>query len=221
MPLTDDQRREYMRLAGLTDKQIEESIGDFPVDKLSISLAKIPPTKADSAAKAVRQLQADATIISAKYNRIQGDAKRDAREVTAAAELTNDRKLLDELIGDDYRLVNPFGKSEGKAETINKILSGTIKPETFGVGGFEARETSLKVHGEKDPHTVVLHGRFFMKGAGLAKFKKSGAVRWRNLTGEYRSTHTFVLRDGRWQMTATHMTQVPQEPDFVFVGEND
>jgi len=167
------------------------------------------------------QVQADTVIISAKYNAISRTARRDARVVATADDLETDRQLLDELIADEYRLTNPFGKIEGKAETINKVLSGTIRPETFGTGGFEALETQLQVHGDGKPAMVVLHGRFYMRGSGLIRSTRTGKRRWRDLTGQYRTTHAFILRGGRWMISASQMTRVPEEPTFVFKGEQN
>lgn len=220
MSMPDDLRRQYMEQAGMTDQQLEESIGPVVVAAPSALAVGAPTRDVEAARDAVRQLMADVTIIQAKYNEIARRAETDAREVTSESELATDRELLGQMIADEYRLTNPFGKTEGKQQTINKILSGTIRPETFGRGGFEALEAGVQVLGNGRIDTIVLYGTFYMRGAGLAEFR-SGETGWRDLTGTYRTTHSFVFRDGRWQETAAQMTIVPSEPEFVFVGERD
>jgi hypothetical protein len=219
--MRDDLRTEYMQRAGMTAEQLEESLGHFAVTELNIQSTGLAATDIEDARLAVRQVQADAVIISAKYNEIVRTSRRDARELATEVELSTDRQLLDELIADEYRLTNPFGKNEGKAETINKMLSGTIRPEKFGRRGYEALESKLQVHGVDKPATVFLQGRFFMKGSGLVQYAKSGKRGWRDLTGEYRTTHGFIFREGRWMMSVSQMTRVPKEPTFVFDGEKD
>jgi len=221
MPISEEQRRDYMRRASMTAAQLDQSLGHFEVGAENIQAAGLESADVEAARLAVRQVQADAVIISAKYNEMQRSSRRDAREVATADELATDRKLLDELIADEYRLTNPFGKHEGKAETINKVLSGTIRPDTFGRAGFEALETRLQVHGGRKPNAVVLQGKFYMKGKGLVQYTRSGNRGWRDLTGTYRTTHAFILRGERWMISASQMTRVPDEQTFVFEGEKD
>jgi hypothetical protein len=221
MPMREKLRSEYMKRAGVTPAQLEESLGQFAVAELNVQATGLDPADIEAARVSVRQVQADAVIISAKYNEMSRTSRRDAREMATAEELATDRQLLDELIADEYRLTNPFGKSEGKGETINKVLSGTIRPEAFGRGAFEALETQLQIHGVGKPEAVVLQGRFYMRGSGLVQYARSGKRGWRKLTGQYRTTHAFILRDGRWMITASQMTRVPAEPTFVFEGEKE
>lgn len=221
MPMHEELRREYMQRAGVSPAQLEESLGHFAVMELNAQASDLDAADVEVARMSVRQVQADAVIISAKYNEMQRTSRRDAREMATADELATDRSLLDELIADEYRLTNPFGKNEGKTEAINKVLSGTIRPEVFGRGGYEALETRLQIHGIGKPATVVLQGRFFMRGSGLVQYTRSGKRGWRDLTGQYRTTHAFIFRDGRWMMSASQMTRVPEEPTFVFEGEKE
>jgi hypothetical protein len=220
MSMPDELRRSYMDAARMTDQQVEESIGRVTIAAENERLSTASRQNLEAARDGVRQVMVDVTIIQAKYCAIQEEAGRDAREVTSPEELERDRELLNLMIADEYRLTNPFGKAEGKAETINKILSGTIRPQVWGRDGFEALETEVQVLGSEPIETVVLYGTFFMRGAGLAAFR-TGETAWRDLTGRYRTTHSFVFRDGRWQETAAQMTALPDEPEFLFVGEKD
>jgi hypothetical protein len=220
MAMEQELRRRYMEQAGLTEQQLEESLGLVTVAPAAVRVAGVTNRQVEAARQGVRRLMADVTILQAKYSTIARTADRDAREVTVDTELATDRGHLEMMIADEYRLTNPFGKTEGKAETINKILSGTIRPDNFGRDGFETTETEIQVHGTGRIDTVVLCGSLVMRGAGLAAFR-TGEIRWRDLTGTYRTTHSFVLRDGRWQEAAAQMTMVPPEQDFVFVGERD
>jgi hypothetical protein len=220
MSMPHELRRSYMEAARMTDQQIEESIGRVTISAENERVLTASRSSIEAARDGVRQVMVDVTIIQAKYCEIAQRSGRDAREVTAPEELETDRELLNLMIADEYRLTNPFGKAEGKHETINKILSGTIRPEVWGRDGFEALETEVQVLGNDPIETVVLYGTFFMRGAGLANFR-TGESGWRDLTGRYRTTHSFVFRDGRWQETAAQMTAVPEEPEFLFVGEKD
>jgi hypothetical protein len=217
MPISDALRKEYKKAAKLTDKQIEESVGKLNLqDEAGLARAAVV-----SAQGSVRQIMVDMLIISARYNEVASKTKKDARETVPPEEIKRDREILESMIADEYHLTNPFGKQEGKAETVNKILSGTIRPDSFGRAGLMSTEHTLQLHAQDGtPHTVVSHGTLKFKGTGLAKFKKSGAVRWRDLTGEYRTTHTYVYRDERWQLAASQMTQVPTEGQFNFIGED-
>ena len=215
MKLSDDLRKEYMKAGKLNDKQIADALGTINVPETGAKATAVA-----AAEDGVRELLVDLMVISARYNEAARASKKDAREIIPADELARDREVLEAMIGPEYHLANPFGKSEGRDETINKFLSGTIRPDAFGQAGFKSSEHTLQVHADDgNPHTAVSHGRLKFKGKGAVEYKESGRVRWLDLTGEYRTTHTFIYRDGRWQITASQMTKIPDKAAFNFVGE--
>jgi Domain of unknown function (DUF4440) len=218
MSMDENRRREYKRQAGVTDAQLDQAIGAAKVSKTSADASGLAAADIGTAEQEVRQLIEDVTVISARYSELSKSSKKDAREVAAAAELNRDRALLQQLIGDDYRLATPFGTTQSKQEVIEAILSGTIRPQTWGRGGFESTEHELQVHGKGKPHAVVSTGTLSMKGSGLVEHE-SGARRWRDLSGTYQTTHTYSLRDDHWELTASHMTKAPPKVGFTFVGE--
>jgi hypothetical protein len=46
-----------------------------------------------------------------------------------------------------------------------------------------------------------------MKGSVSVRYVDTGAVRRRDISGVYHTTHTYVYRDGRWQLSSSHMTK--------------
>ncbi len=203
--------------SGLTNEQLEQSIGTFPIDEESTRQSAVSAEQAEEARAGVREAAAEAARIAAKYNAI---AKRTSRDVTAevsADELAADRTRLEALIGDEYRFMNPFGNIEGKRRTIDVILGGRIIYESYGRGGFETTEESLQIHGD----TAVLISAFRMRGSGEARKIDTGEVYEHDLAGTYRTSHTYVRRGGQWQVIASQMTQVPERADFVFVADEE
>jgi hypothetical protein len=217
MPMQDRQRQEGLRIAGVSQQQIEEAIGSFPLDQGSIRALGLSRDDAEAVRDEVRQVAADAAIIAAKYNAI---ARRTNRNITAEVsedEIAADRAHLEELLADEYRFLNPFGNIEGKRRTIDVILNGRILYSGYGSGGFESMEESLQVHGD----TAILVSSFRMGGSGEARKVRTGEVYEQDLAGTYRTTHTYVRRDGRWQYATSQMTAIPEEREFVFVADEE
>jgi hypothetical protein len=71
-------------------------------------------------------------------------------------------------------------------------------------GGFQTMDDELQVHGTAAVMTATQN----MRGTLLVQDPQTGAVRERDVTGTYRITNTYIYRDGRWQLTASHMSEV-------------
>lgn len=210
MPMTDERRREYQELTGLTDKELDEAIGNLTLDDRSADGSGLSRQELEQARDGVRQVMGDIIIISAKYNKI---ARRTDREVATEldqAEIDTDRAFLEELIGDEYKFMNPFGDREGKQRTIDVILNGRILFENYGRGGYESVQDLLQVHGDEAVYINV----FRIDAHAQAVNRNNREVYEHDLGGSYRTMNNFIYRDGHWQATACQMTQMPPDRDF-------
>ncbi|MCA1561433.1 MAG: nuclear transport factor 2 family protein [Chloroflexi bacterium] len=207
MPISKTKRADYMRRAGLTEQQLRETTGTFTVDAVSAAKSGAPENVLNAAANGVQAMIQTCGIVSAVYNAAVKDADKDAREVLTESQVAEDRALLQTLFADEYRFTDPRGNVGDKAKTIEVILSGKVRKEGFGKAGFETTRNDFHVHGQGT--TAVSIGEFKMKGSGLARNVKTGKTEQRSRTGIYRTTHTYIFRDDRWQLAASQMTRVP------------
>ncbi|GAA5179062.1 hypothetical protein GCM10023322_07900 [Rugosimonospora acidiphila] len=216
MPMQDEQRRAYLERAGVTQEQIDQTVGELPIHEGSYQARGLSRDQAHRVREAVRQVVADAAIIAAKYSTIAKRADGDVGREVAADELATDRRHLDELFADEYTLHNPFGQDEGKEHVIDAMLKGMISYDGMGSQGFEASSQSLQVHGD----SAVAIGDYRMRATGRAKDAESGEVYQQDLGGTYRITNTYVHRDGRWQAATSQMTAIPAEHKFVLTPDS-
>jgi Domain of unknown function (DUF4440) len=215
MALSTDRRRELQKQTGLTDQQLKETVGEFTVDAASAKASGLSKVQADSTRNALRQVVTDCTLISAKYNEVATRTNQDARTVVPAKEVAADRAALESLFAEEYRFTDPNGNVGDRDKTIDAILSGRVRKEGFGRKGFLTTEETLQLHGK----TAVSSGSFHMRGSGIARNLTTGAETRRSRTGTYRTTHTYVQRDGRWQLAASQMTQLPTRKTVAFVDD--
>lgn len=212
MALNDDQRREYLRRARVTQQQIEETVGELPVHPGSIQARGISAEDAEVTRSGLRQVLADTGIITAKYDTLARDGELAGLD---PAEVEADRHHLEELFADEYTLMNPFGEEHHKTHVIDGILKGLISYDGMGQAGFEALGQTLQIHGD----TAVSKGDYRMSASATAKHTETGEAFQQSVSGTYRVTHTYVFRDNRWQAAATQMTHVPPEPGFTLRPE--
>lgn len=152
-------------------------------------------------AREVRGVYAEFMAVTDKYIMRRDKERAEIDEATIA----QDRAVLERLIADDYQFVDPFGKVYDKKAEIDKILSRRI---TFDQ--FEITEDNLRI---KDS-TAVTTGIFTIKGGMPVRFKESGVVRQMDMSGSYRSTHTFMKRGRVWQVVTSHISKVPEDLKF-------
>lgn len=205
MPMTNEHRRNSLQRAGATQQQIDEFVGDLPLHEATLRAGKVSRPDAERARSGIRQVLADVAIISAKYSAVTQDGP--GQPNAQPDEVENDRQFLDELLAEEYTLVNPFGEEQDKAQIIDGVLNGTIQYSGMGRGGFEAKSQSLQVHGD----TAVATGEYEMKARGRAKHKDTGEVVHHDLSGSYQITNSYVFRDNRWQAARSQMTQIPAD----------
>src|SRR5262249_45002164 len=217
MPISDQQRRRIQEQAGLTDAQVEEAIGTFSVHEESARASGLSREDSEAVRREVRQVGADAALIAAKHNKIAQRTARNPLSEVSQQEIDAERAHLESILADQNNFINTLGNIAGQKPTMAALLNGSILYNPYGGGGLEATEGSLQIHGD----TAVLISAFRMRGQGQARRTRSGEIYEQNLDGTYRTTHTFVRRDGRWQYTASQMTQIPEEMDFVFVADEE
>jgi hypothetical protein len=187
---------------GLTAEQLDK----ITVGKPKILTKGLTAAQARAAVEAVRQLNSRCVLLSDKYNQAAIQTGRDARLAFDEAEVASDRKTLESLFADDFNFVDPFGVVGTRKTTIDNILSGKVRKDTF-----ETTAEALQVHG----NTIVSTGLFKLKGSLRVRFTDSGVVRRRDISGDYHSTHTYVKRDGRLQLAASQLTLQPDPKPFT------
>jgi ketosteroid isomerase-like protein len=111
-------------------------------------------------------------------------------EAWAMAVQQADIEALDLIIGDDYIGTTASGNLQTKDDYLAAFLSGARK--TYSLTTEDLR---LKVYGET---AVITHG-------GHA----DGEIGGQSTSGDYRWTHVFVKREGRWRAVANHVTRIP------------
>lgn len=107
----------------------------------------------------------------------------------ADAVVRGDIAVLDRIEADDLIVTDPDGKVSNKAQGLADIKSGAFKVESIKLD-------DMKVQAYWD--TAVVTGRTTMKGQYNS----------RDSSGQYRWTDVFVKRQGRWQVVATHASQI-------------
>jgi hypothetical protein len=205
MPMTDEHRRTYLQRAGVTLQQIEETVGKLPIHEGTVQAQGLSSADVERARSSIRQVLADAAIIAAKYSTAAAGAP--GGTAPGPDEVAADRRHLEELFAEEYKLITPFGEEQTRAQVIDAMLQGLIHYDGMGRAGFEAKNQTLHAYGG----TAVVIGDYQMRASGRAKHVETGEAVEQDLSGSYRITNTYVFRNNRWQASASHMTQVPAE----------
>ncbi len=221
MALSLEKRTEYMRRANLTDEQLKETTGKFAINPANAQASESSEAVMAEAAASANLVAEECTVMSAYYNQLATETDRDARQVAEQSRVEEDRAVLESLFADEYRFTDPRGNVGDKAKTIDVILSGKVRRAGFGKAGFLTTKNEVQVHSNGE--SVVSIGQFTMRGTGLARNVKTGEIAQRSRSGTYRTTHTYVFRDKRWQLAASQMTRERPEPagdlDWEFIDD--
>ena len=216
MPMQDEQRRAYLERAGVSQRQIDETVGDLPINEDSFVSHGLTRAQAEQAQAAIRQVLADATIISAKYSTIAQTTGQEVAATVDAKEMAADRAHLNELFAEEYALTNPYGEVQDRAHVVDAMVKGMIHWDGLGQAGFEATGQTLHVH----PGTATAIGEYRMKASSQAKNTQTGEAFRQDVSGTYRITNTYVFRHDRWQAATSQMTSIPEERSFVLTPES-
>ncbi len=204
------------RKFGLSKRQVKKVVAEKQEVLTKSAESDATAAQISAARLGVTNLNLECLVISEKYNEAALRTGKDARLAFSRDEVEEDRQALKNLFTQEYRFRDPFG-IEGDAETtIENILAGKIRKDAF-----ESVADGLQVHNRGN--TVISSGTFSMKGSMRVRFKKSGAVRKRDISGSYHTTHTYVYRDGRWQLGASQMIKESDPKEFTHghPGEED
>lgn len=106
--------------------------------------------------------------------------------------IKGDAAYVDRVVADDFTDTDHEGHVSTKAEDIAMLKSGLFKIT-------QAKNDMYKVHvyGE----TAIVTYRSIVKGE----------IGGKDISGQYRSTDTWVERAGHWQCVATHYSKIVEE----------
>jgi hypothetical protein len=183
---------------GLTKTQLR-MISPRHVKILTPGVSKIMVRKAQDAMMAINRR---CVLTSVKYNAVALKTGEDARNSFDKAEVAKDRATLENLFAKEYNFVDPFGVVGTRDSTVEAILSGKVRKDSF-------RTTAEALQILDKGNVIVSTGKFKMKGTVKVRFTASGEIRDRDISGTYLSTHTYVRRDGRLQLAASQLTLQP------------
>ena len=102
----------------------------------------------------------------------------------------HDTKSMDAIVADDFTITFPNGSMQSKTQ----ILASLKSPRPAGRSiKFHTEDVQARVYGD----TVILIGRVVMQ------YQRDGQTVSKE---EQRYTDTYVKRNGRWQVVASHLS---------------
>ena len=107
-------------------------------------------------------------------------------------------EAMDRIVAEDFMITFPNGKTQNKAQ----IMAMMKKPPKEGAPTirFFTEEAQSRKYGD----TVILTGRVVFESKADDKTTQEAS----------RYTDTYVKREGRWQVVASHLSNVPEKtPD--------
>lgn len=109
----------------------------------------------------------------------------------------HDQKAMDSIVADDFTITFPDGSTQTKAQIMASIKNprSTSGPAMK----FHTEEVRARVYGD----TVVLIGRV------VTVYQRDGQTMSKD---QQRYTDTYVKRNGRWQVVASHLSNVTPKP---------
>jgi uncharacterized protein (TIGR02246 family) len=118
----------------------------------------------------------------------------------------HDVKAMDAIVADDFTITFPDGSMQTKAQVVDSIKAPR-KPGSPPLT-FHTEDVQARVYGDT---VVILIGRV------VTEYVRDGkAVKEQN-----RYTDTYLKREGRWQVVASHLSNVPQpRPQKTPVSSN-
>jgi len=122
-----------------------------------------------------------------------GNAKQELKTLSnqaVQASLKGDSGFVEQYYADDAMVIHSDGKLLTKAQEIESIKSGNLKYESIDV-----RESNTLLYG----NVAVVEAMSSVKGTLGGK----------PIGGDFRSTRTWVRRNGNWKCVAYQATRVP------------
>lgn len=99
---------------------------------------------------------------------------------------------LDRLLADDWLLTHSDGRVQDKKDYLQELSSRARSNQAI-----ENEDVSVRHYGQ----TAVVTGTSVQAGT-------SNGVPW---SGRFRYTRVWILREGRWQMVASHSSRIASE----------
>ncbi|HEX8557477.1 MAG TPA: nuclear transport factor 2 family protein [Pyrinomonadaceae bacterium] len=131
----------------------------------------------------------------APLSREEQEVRKLEREWLDAYE-QRDAAAMDRIVADDFTITFPNGGMQKKSH----IIAGLKAPVREGqpVYKFHTENVESRSYGD----TVILIGRVVTESTQAGKSVREAS----------RYTDTYVRRRGRWQVVASHLSNVPQRP---------
>ena len=140
-----------------------------------------PPPAETAAVAAAPAAAASDTVATSELRRLD--------EQWADAAVRNDAETMSQLMAPEYVFINSKGQIMRRPDMLSAVANGRAK--TTVNKGFDYL---IRVYGDVG---VVMHNTSFV-----------GSLNGQDTSGEYRATHTYVRRAGRWQLTSSQATSV-------------
>jgi uncharacterized protein (TIGR02246 family) len=123
----------------------------------------------------------------------QNDLRQEVQKLERAwldAYEQHDTKAMDAIVADDFTITFPNGSMQNKTQ----ILAALKSPRPAGRSiKFHTEDVQARVYGD----TVILIGRV------VSQYQRDGQTVSKE---EQRYTDTYVKRNGRWQVVASHLS---------------
>ena len=128
-----------------------------------------------------------------KLSKAEEEVRRLERQWLDAYE-QNDADAMERIVADDFTITFPNGAMQTKSQIVSMIKS----PRRAGQPRmkFSTEGVQSRVYGD----TVILLGRV------VSEYERDG----KTVKEQSRYTDTYVRRDGRWQVVASHLSNVEQ-----------
>jgi len=106
-----------------------------------------------------------------------------------------DAAAMTRIVADDFTIVFPDGSGQSKADILAMLERGRTSKRPRP--RFTTEEVQARAYGD----TVILSGRV------ITHTKQADGTEAREVS---RYTDTYVRRDGRWQVVASHLSNAPK-----------
>jgi ketosteroid isomerase-like protein len=102
-----------------------------------------------------------------------------------------DQKAMDQIVADDFSITFPNGGMQNKAQILASLKAPAGASQTSSK--FHTEDVRARVYGD----TVIMTGRV------ISEWWRDGKIAGKETS---RYTDTYVKRDGRWQVVASHLS---------------
>jgi ketosteroid isomerase-like protein len=125
------------------------------------------------------------------------EAEQDVRKLERAwldAYEQHDARAMNTIVADDFVITFPDGSMQTKSQVVDSIKAppNPANPSPK----FYTEDVRARVYGD----TVILTGRV------VTEYLRNG----KTVKEQYRYTDTYIKRQGRWQVVASHLSSAPQ-----------